>query len=63
MTPMCSFYTSYVDAEALAAHKNSEHYQYKVVRQIIPYLETRNVVIVAPDRNFKERIVPCRRKS
>ncbi len=36
----------YADSDALEAHKNSEHYQETVVKQIIPHLETREVTIV-----------------
>lgn len=33
----------YTDAEAAEAHKNSAHYQEIVVKQIVPYLEIREV--------------------
>lgn len=36
----------YVNADAVEAHKNSEHYQKIVVGEIIPYLEIREVTIV-----------------
>ncbi|WP_296144026.1 putative quinol monooxygenase [uncultured Flavobacterium sp.] len=36
----------YADADALEAHKNSEHYQKIVVDEIIPHLEIREVTIV-----------------
>lgn len=36
----------YADAMALDAHKNSEHYQNIVVKEIIPHLEIREVMIV-----------------
>ncbi|WP_343632903.1 putative quinol monooxygenase [Fluviicola sp.] len=36
----------YVDQSAVDLHKNSEHYQNIVVKEIIPHLEIREVVIV-----------------
>lgn len=36
----------YVDADALEAHKNSEHYQETVMGQIIPHLEIREVSLL-----------------
>ncbi len=36
----------YTDADAVEAHKNSEHYQKTVVDEIIPHLEIREVTIV-----------------
>jgi len=36
----------YADADAVEAHKNSEHYQKIVVDEIIPHLEIREVTIV-----------------
>ncbi|MET4141448.1 putative quinol monooxygenase [Pedobacter sp. UYP1] len=33
----------YTDAEAAEAHKNSAHYQEIVAKQIVPYLEIREV--------------------
>jgi len=37
---------SYVDAEALEAHRRSEHYQRIVAGKIIPHLEVREVTFV-----------------
>jgi quinol monooxygenase YgiN len=36
----------YKDQNAVEAHKNSEHYQRIVVKEIIPILEIREVVVV-----------------
>lgn len=36
----------YVDADAMEAHKRSEHYQQIVVKEIIPHLEVREVIPV-----------------
>ena len=36
----------YADAAALEAHKQSEHYQRIVVKEIIPHLETREAALV-----------------
>ncbi|TDO19521.1 putative quinol monooxygenase [Pedobacter duraquae] len=36
----------YVDSDAVAAHKNSEHYQQTVVEKIIPQLEIRELTFV-----------------
>jgi len=36
----------YKDEEALDFHKNSAHYQETVVKQIIPYLENREVLLL-----------------
>ena len=36
----------YADSNAVEIHKNSEHYQQTVLKQIIPYLEIREVNIL-----------------
>lgn len=36
----------YVNAEAVEVHKNSEHYQRIVVNEIIPHLESREIISV-----------------
>lgn len=36
----------YADAAALEAHRQSEHYQRIVVKEIVPHLETREVALI-----------------
>lgn len=38
---------SYIDMASIEAHKNSEHYQEIAVKQIIPLLENREVVLAS----------------
>lgn len=44
---------SYKDMESIEAHKNANHYQEIAVKQIIPLLENRDVVL-ASELNFDE---------
>ncbi len=38
----------YVDAEAVEAHRNTDHYQRIVAAEVLPHLELREVTFVRP---------------
>lgn len=44
-------YEVYAGKEALQAHRQTDHYQQIVLKQIVPLLETRRVNIVLPAEN------------